>query len=111
MELLYNEEGKAFVPASDFYKEFIFDQLAIAVRQGERKYLETQCAILERIAMFSENFDAMEKKVREEIIDVLGVNYETMKEWFEKNERVTTFKTNKPKPAPPTSKPKLALVK
>lgn len=82
MEVLYNGAGKAFVPASDFYKEYIYDQMNIAHSLGEEEFKKTQSAILNRFIFDSRYFRLTEEDERFDMLYVLNTDYETMDRWL-----------------------------
>lgn len=79
MNVIHNDDGKIYVPASDFYKEFIFSQLYYSFNMGKDKYEECQTYLTFELNS-SEVFLSLEPKFIVEALDLLQIPYEDMKE-------------------------------
>src|SRR5699024_2313427 len=79
MDVMHDENGKVYFPASDFYKAFIREQLFNAVERGEEYFLETQ-QWLQDSFIRSSIIPKMEIPFVKEAYLVTTISYDKMKE-------------------------------
>lgn len=96
MELMHDDAGKVYLPASDFYKDFIRDQLKLGAKLGKEKYDEIQYHLFITLNE-SDCFKRLEKSFQKEVFLLFKIPYEVIKESVESTEEPKEEITEYPK--------------
>lgn len=108
MDVIYDDNGKAYLPASDFYKEFIYEQLEHVAVIGDRLLYDELRFSLHNTLIKSHIMKHIETPFFKEALISTTISFDKMQEISSENIRNRHDKKMKELEENP---PKLKLVK